>query len=79
MLMIACINNHPDIVKILLENRANPDATLENGVTALYLAAKYGSHISIDFLLQVTKNIDDICDNSKSTPLMAAVYNGHLQ
>lgn len=79
MMMIACINNHPDIVKLLLENRADPDITLENGVNALYLAAKYGSHISIEYILQVSKNIDVICDKSKSTPLMAAVYNGHLQ
>lgn len=79
MMMIACINNHPDIVKLLLENRADPDIALENGVNALYLAAKYGSHISIEYILQVSKNIDVICDKSKSTPLMAAVYNGHLQ
>jgi len=52
LLMIACLKGNPEITKFLLENGADPDIKMENGVTALYLAAKYGDSVSLDYLLQ---------------------------
>ncbi|CAI2366918.1 unnamed protein product [Moneuplotes crassus] len=79
MLMIASWKKHPEITKFLLENEADPNLALENGTTALYLAAKSGDHISLDYLLQSSTEVDCLCDNSKSTPLMTAVHNGNLE
>ena len=77
MLMISCMKNFPDIVEFLLSKGADPNIKADNDVTALYLAAKHGSIKSMLHLLNHTNEIDVICDNSKSTPLMAAVYYGH--
>jgi ankyrin repeat protein len=56
--MISCIKNFPKITKFLLEHKANPDLKGENDVTAVYLAAKYGSAECIQLLLQYTREID---------------------
>jgi len=77
--MISWIKGHSDITKFLLENHADPEINLENGVTALYLAAKYGDHVSLDYILQWNNEIEVTWDNSKSTPLIAAVHKGNYE
>ena len=79
LLMIACIKNRLEIIEYLLENGADPNITNEYVATALYLAAKYGCSKSLSLILKYTKEVDVICDNSKSTPIMAAVERGNIE
>ena len=79
MLMIACIKNRYQITEYLLEKGADPNTSTDTGVTALYLAAKFGCNRSLSALLGYTKEINVTWDNSQSTPIMAAVENGNIE
>lgn len=52
VLMLACRNNHPEVVKMLLDAGAPVDATVQYGETALMVAGENYSMGSVEVLLQ---------------------------
>lgn len=55
-LHIAASRGHVDVVRLLLDRNADPDASTDNGTTALMLAADAGSVATIDLLLKAGAN-----------------------
>ncbi|XP_071805761.1 E3 ubiquitin-protein ligase MIB2-like [Asterias amurensis] len=73
-LMFAVIGKEPEIVKFLLLNGSNINASNEKGLTALHLAAAKGHPTCAEVLLKhepSTCNVN-IKDNDGNTPLMVA-------
>ena len=67
-LLYACENGRTKIVKILLENGADINSKINDGTSAIHLAASSGKLDLIDFLLQ--KGFDINCENNdRLTPL----------
>ncbi len=55
-LHFAAVNNHVEILVMLLEKGANPEARLINGLTTLHIAAEHGSIEMVEAILK--KNVD---------------------
>ena len=74
----ACLNGHLDIVKILIEARA--DVNLSNCMlaTPLHAAATCGRVQIIDYLLKKGAKLN-VVDIFNATPLIHAVRSGHLK
>ncbi|KAL2830949.1 ankyrin repeat-containing domain protein [Aspergillus pseudoustus] len=80
-LMIAAMNGHGQIVKLLLQRGANAYFADINGLTALAVAAQRGW---VDAVLEIVQsqpnvnNLIDLTDDRKRTPLFHATVTGHL-
>ncbi|MEL1254996.1 ankyrin repeat domain-containing protein [Flavobacterium sp. DGU38] len=72
-LMAATYKNYPQLVKLLLEKKANPNLTDANGTTALSLATQFKNSELIKLLLdyKVDKTIKD---NKGKTAFEYAVF-----
>ncbi|MCE3255256.1 MAG: uncharacterized protein K0R25_750 [Rickettsiaceae bacterium] len=70
-------NGHPEYLKVLLENRANPNKADNEGITPLYIAAEKGDIECVKILAKKT----DLNKASKSgaTPLLIAIQSNHSE
>ena len=68
---------HVDVLRLLLEARALPDASDSDGSTALMAAACRGSAEVVQLLLDAGAQ-KDLCDSEGRTVLMTAAWCGHL-
>lgn len=78
-LMHAVMKNHAEMVKLLLDNGADPDSTVHTDSTVLYplyVAAMYGFDEVIRILIDKGANVAFKVDGDHS-PLDAAKHNGH--
>lgn len=73
-LLSAAANGCLDVVKLLVDNHADPGLRDDNGQTALSLAAQGGHLETSRFLLTVEQG--NMFDNKKRTPLSWAAANG---
>ncbi|MFB9108072.1 ankyrin repeat domain-containing protein [Flavobacterium gyeonganense] len=72
-LMAATYKNQPQLVKLLLEKKANPNATDANGITALSLAVQFKNTELVKMLLDY-KADKTIKDNKGKTAFEYAVF-----
>ncbi|CAD0009218.1 ankyrin repeat domain-containing protein [Flavobacterium chungangense] len=72
-LMAATYKNQPQLVKLLLEKKANPNATDANGITALSLAVQFKNTELVKLLLE-HKADKTIKDNQGKTAFEYAVF-----
>ena len=77
-LMMAAAMGFTNIMKILLDNEAEVDATRSGGSSALHLAAMIGREEVVCFLLQRGASKDKV-DDVGNTPLLLATKNNHRQ
>ena len=78
-LMIACCNNDTDIVKLLLENSADPNIQSNLGFTALIYASCIGGIDCVRMLLDHNADINLKKYSSGSSALFFASYAGNLK
>lgn len=77
-LMYAAINGHYEVVKLLLENGANPNIKALNGGTALILAsAKKENTNIINILLDYGSDINAMIEDDKMTGITSLFYAIH--
>jgi ankyrin repeat protein len=72
-LMAATYKNQTELVKLLLENKANPNTTDANGTTALLLAVQFKNTPLVQLLLEF-KADKTIKDNKGKTAFEYAVF-----
>jgi ankyrin repeat protein len=77
-LMAATYKNHKELVKLLLEKKANPNATDANGTTALSLAVQFKNSSLVQLLLEY-KADKTIKDNKEKTAFEYAVFSQNEQ
>ncbi|GGF25134.1 ankyrin repeat domain-containing protein [Flavobacterium limi] len=77
-LMAATYKNHPELVKLLLDKKANPDSTDANGTTALSLAVQFKNEPLVKLLLDY-KADKTIKDNKEKTAFEYAVFSQNEQ
>jgi ankyrin repeat protein len=77
-LMAATYKNHRELVKLLLEKKANPNATDANGTTALSLAVQFKNSSLVQLLLEY-KADKTIKDNKEKTAFEYAVFSQNEQ
>ena len=75
-LHLAAEDNLHAMVRLLLENKADPNAISDGGWTALHNAAQNGHHDVVDLLLKHNINVNAELSNGM-TPLHWAAFNGH--
>ena len=75
-LHIACIFNALEIVKFLIENSANVNASNEKGETPIHISARKGFKKITEELLRREADLD-VQDAKKCTPLICAALNNH--
>ena len=74
----AAENGKIDVVRLLVEKRANLRVTQDGNVTALHLAARDGHVEVIKTLLDEKVDVDAVTIDNE-TPLHEAAWNGHLE
>jgi hypothetical protein len=74
-LHIAAFNDHINVAKLLLENKADVNAKANNGSTPLHLAAAKGNKDMVELLLDNKADVD-AKDNDGWSPLHSAVTYG---
>jgi ankyrin repeat protein len=77
-LMAATYKNQTELVKLLLENKANPNANDANGTTALLLAVQFKNTPLIKLLLEYNAD-KTIKDNKGKTAFEYAVFSENEQ
>ena len=77
-LHLASVENHPDVIKILLDAQAVDSYVDINGLTALHYAVENNSLASLRAFADIA-DLTHIPDNSGRTPLMVAAQNGYDQ
>ena len=77
-LLDACDNGHYQVVKLLLDEKADSNVKKECGRTALYLASRNGHHKVVELLLKA-KADPNIQSLEGGTPIYMASQNGHSQ
>ena len=77
-LLDACDNGHYQVVKLLLDKKADSNVKKECGRTALYLASRNGHHKVVELLIKA-KADPNIQSLEGVTPLYMASQNGHPQ
>src|SRR3989339_601373 len=73
----ACSKNYKDIVKLLLENGANPNIPNKDKETPLYWACAKGNLEIVKLLLEKDADVN-IANKNRETPLYPACYLGYL-
>lgn len=76
-LMWAAWEQHPDIVRQLLDRGADPNQKGDDGETALMKAAFRGNLAAVNALLQRKASVDET-DNEGETALLLATAGGHV-
>jgi ankyrin repeat protein len=71
-LMYAAASRQPNVVKTLLENGADPNIHLPDGITALMLAAQHGSVETIPYLVDAGAQVDAKTVDGKTALMFAA-------
>jgi ankyrin repeat protein len=71
-------NGWKDVVTLLLERGADPNAALEDGSTPIIAASFGGYHEIVEVLIRADKSCLDARFKNGSTPLMTAALNGFL-
>jgi hypothetical protein len=71
-LHVAAFNDHVDVAKLLLEDKADVNAKSNNGSTPLHLAAAKGNKDMVELLLDSKADVD-AKDNDGWSPLHSAV------
>jgi ankyrin repeat protein len=78
-LHLACIKHNPEIIKILLKHKANPNKGDTDGVTPLHLLIESDAPASlVDSLIYNGAFVNE-ADYHQNTPLHVACYNGRLE
>ena len=75
-LHVAAFNDHLDVAKLLLANKADVNAKASNGSTPLHLAAAKGNKEIVDLLLASGADVN-VTDHDGWSPLHSAVTWGH--
>ena len=76
-LMHACFyGGRLDIIKMLVRNGADTQASSSDGSTVLHFASCYSNQEVVEFLLKLNEISVNATDNSNETPLMHACYDG---
>ncbi|KAJ1473456.1 ankyrin repeat-containing domain protein, partial [Baffinella frigidus] len=70
-------HGHTEMVRLLLEEGADKDATNVQGETPLYWAAREGRSNPIMFFLLTAGAKKEESDNAGRTPLHIAAFKGH--
>ena len=65
-----------DVIRMLLDAKADPDEAQDNGVTPVYMAAQNGHADALQLLLSAKADPDKAQDNGV-TPMYMAARNGH--
>ena len=85
-LHLAVTMGHQNIVRLLLQNNADPDSKNERGMTLLHFAADAGRTAIIALLLEIPSQpgLDNTINrrltlNSQQTPLQLAIEQGHSE
>ena len=76
-LMKAAKQGHLEVVKLLIENKADFERKNEGKVNALFMACKSGHLEIVQRLIEIGSNIHCECTFDKITPLTAASEFGH--
>lgn len=76
-LHFAAMAEKDDLVKLLLENNADPTITDNNGSTPIHDAAQYGKLNNLKALLEKNKNLIYVTNQRRNTALHLASINGH--
>eukprot|EP00906_Rhabdomonas_costata_P037423 RCo052691 len=74
-LQSAALHGWPDVVKALLEAKADVNRAMKDGSTALYLACAHGHRDIVELLLNNNAGVN-LADEDGSTPLYIACENG---
>jgi ankyrin repeat protein len=77
-LTLAARGGYVDILKMLLDAKANVDDRDSVNWTALHYAARFGQTEVVDILLAAGADAGVLTSPSLSTPLCLAAYDGHL-
>ena len=77
-LHLACIDNHPDVIKILLDAQAVDSYIDFQGKTALHYSVENNSLASLRSFAELA-DVTHIPDSEGRTPLMVAAQNGFEQ
>ena len=75
----AAAGGHDDVVRLLLAEGADIHAEGWCGETPLHVAARYGHAVVVGTLLANGADVDRVETDNYCTPLLYAVYGGHLR
>jgi len=79
-LMIASQEGHVDIVRLLLETKANANAKkMDNGITSLFIASQKGHIEIVKLLLKAKADVNTARNTDDVTPLLMALQKGHTE
>ena len=79
LLLWASENGHVEVIKVLLENNANIEATDNSERTSLILATLYGHIKTVKLLLDAGANIEAAGRNRQTSLITAASNNGRIR
>lgn len=77
-LYVAYLNEHFDLIPLLINFGCNVDAKSSQGLTTLASASENGNIDIVRLLLEAGADVN-IADNNYGTPLLRASQNGHLK
>lgn len=74
----AAAHGHAEVIGVLVEHGASPNARCDSGGTPLIMAAFFGSVAAVKKLLAAGADVDD-CDDTGMTALLAVVARGNAE
>ena len=77
-LIVAAMHNHTEVIKVLLQHKANIRAYDLDGGHAAYYAARAGHLDALKMLVEEDKNVINLVGVEGEPPLLAAVDGGHV-
>ena len=77
-LIVAAMHNHTEVIKVLLQHKANIRAYDLDGGHAAYYAASAGHLGALKMLVEEDKNVINLVGVEGEPPLLAAVDRGHV-
>jgi len=75
----AARKGYTEVVKALLDNKANTNVNRHNGVTPLYIAVQEGHTDVVKQLLHGKADVNASCRTANATPLHMAAWKGHRE
>ena len=76
-LYVAACHGRLDVVKLLLQHKAELESTFKTGATPLYVACSNGHLDVVDALIEPGANVNAVCKDG-ATPLYVAAEFGHV-